>query len=72
MISLNSCLCARQGGRDRPFLGELFAQLAAGRFGNLAPDRVAARGWSGGAHMVSWLLQAQAGSPGRHCHFGRR
>ena len=53
IISLNSCLCARQGGRDQPFLGELFAQLAAGRFGNLAPDRVAACGWSGGPHMVS-------------------
>ena len=45
---------------DKPFLSKVFQMIAAGEMGKLDKDRVVIRGWSGGAQMVSWLMQVIA------------
>ena len=47
-------------GVDKPFLSKVFQMIAAGEMGKLDKDRVVIRGWSGGAQMVSWLMQVIA------------
>jgi hypothetical protein len=44
-------------GRDRPFLKKMLAQMTAGAFGPLDLSKVIFRGFSGGAQMVSWVIQ---------------
>eukprot|EP01051_Picozoa_sp_SAG22_P001329 SAG22_NODE_51_length_24458_cov_19.853161_9_plen_526_part_00 len=48
------------GGGDQPFFAKLFPLIAAGKFGKLDLKRTVVRGWSGGAQMVSWLMQVAA------------
>lgn len=45
------------GGKDAPWLATLFAELRAGAFGELDLGKLVLHGWSGGAHMVSWLIE---------------
>lgn len=45
------------GGVDKPFLGLLFEEMSAGKFGSVDMSKVVIRGWSSGAQMVSWLFQ---------------
>eukprot|EP01062_Namystynia_karyoxenos_P029294 TRINITY_DN2202_c0_g3_i1.p1 TRINITY_DN2202_c0_g3~~TRINITY_DN2202_c0_g3_i1.p1 ORF type:complete len:438 (+),score=130.86 TRINITY_DN2202_c0_g3_i1:87-1316(+) len=47
-------------GTDRLLLPEMVRRMRAGDFGPLDPDRVVFRGWSGGAAMVSWVVQLLA------------
>jgi hypothetical protein len=44
-------------GRDKPFLLEMIKQMSAGTFGPLDMSNVIFRGFSGGAQMVSWIIQ---------------
>ena len=46
-----------EGGGDQALFGALFPMLAAGKMGRLDLHRTVIRGWSGGAQMVSWLMQ---------------
>ena len=48
------------GGVDRLYLPGLFAQLKSGAMGPLDVGNTVLRGWSSGAHMVSWLYQVFA------------
>ena len=41
---------------DKPFLTKAFSMLKSGALGPLNADRVVLRGWSGGAQMVSWMI----------------
>jgi hypothetical protein len=50
-------------GEDKAYLTGLFAMLEKGDLGPLDPTKVALRGWSGGAQMVSWLFQVIATTP---------
>mmetsp|Transcript_10561 Transcript_10561/g.27138 ORF Transcript_10561/g.27138 Transcript_10561/m.27138 type:complete len:437 (+) Transcript_10561:32-1342(+) len=45
---------------DKPFVTKVLSMLTAGNLGKLDADQVALRGWSGGAQMVSWMLQLDA------------
>ena len=38
---------------------QALAEVAAGTFGPLDPQRLVFHGWSGGASMVSWMFQQQ-------------
>ena len=47
-------------GTDKPFFAALARDMASGKLGLLNPARVAFHGWSGGAQMVSELVDAFA------------
>jgi hypothetical protein len=57
MDSWDSYAEAWESGDDQPFFTHLFAMIVAGELGHLDASRLVVRGWSGGAHMVSWLIQ---------------
>ena len=44
---------------DKPFIEGAFRLLKEGHFGPLNPNKVALRGWSGGASLVSWLINLE-------------
>merc|ERR1712232_831705 len=46
-----------EDGTDRLVLQELFKRMSAGNYGPSDMSRVVFRGWSGGAAMVSWIVQ---------------
>jgi hypothetical protein len=47
-------------GTDKPFFAALARDMASGKLGLLNPERVAFHGWSGGAQMVSELVDVHA------------
>jgi hypothetical protein len=47
-------------GTDKPFFAALARDMASGKLGQLNPARVAFHGWSGGAQMVSELVDVFA------------
>lgn len=51
-----------QGGRDRVWLPKFFEQMQSGAFGPLDASKLVLHGWSGGAQMVSWMIQILATS----------
>ena len=50
-------LCA---GKDQAFLPQFFKQIGSGAFGPIDLSKTVVRGWSGGAQMVSWMIQIMA------------
>jgi len=55
---------AWKSGKDRAFLPQFFKQVGSGAFGPIDVSKTVVRGWSGGAQMVSWMIQVMAEQPG--------
>lgn len=51
---------AWKSGKDAAYLPGFFKSMVAGDFGPVNPAKVVLRGWSGGAQMVSWLVEQMA------------
>ena len=55
---------AWQSGKDKDYLPQFFKQIGTGAFGPIDLSKTVVRGWSGGAQMVSWMIQVMAEQPG--------
>ena len=58
-------LFKQASGKDKAFLPQFFKQIGGGAFGPIDLSKTVVRGWSGGAQMVSWMIQVMADQPGR-------